>query len=214
MNQLKKSIFIACLLSLPVMAISQLQIGLLGGISSADIPGERLAIFNEQDVEAFKLSVENAEYGYHFGVFVRAQILRFYIEPAFIFNSNQVNYTLEDIIDDTGISTIRKESYQHLDIPLMLGWKFGILRLGAGPVAHVFIDSSSELFDVSGYRQKFDDMTWGWQAIVGLDIWLARLDVRYEGNFSKHGDHFEFYGRDYNFAKSPSRLIASIGINF
>lgn len=214
MNQLKNFLVIACMSSLPVMAFSQLQLGILGGISSSDIPNERLAILNEKDVEAFKLSVENARYGYHFGAFLRVQILNIYVEPTLIFNSTQVDYTLEDIIDDTGISTIRKESYQHLDVPLIIGWKFGILRLGAGPVAHLFIDSSSELYDVSGYRQKFDDMTWGWQAMVGLDVWLARLDLRYEGNFSKRGDHFEFYGRDYNFSKSPSRLIASIGINF
>lgn len=213
-NKIIQLTFLLSFISLSNIAHSQIKLGVLGGISTSDIPGEELLILNKMDLDAFTLSAKEAEYGFHFGAFIRGQIGSFFIEPAIIFNSNSVDYSLEEVSGDQTFNTIKNETYQYLDMPLIVGLKYGILRLGAGPVGHVFIDSSSELFDVKGYRQKFDQMTWGWQALVGLDIWMIRLDVRYEGNFNKSGEHFEFFGHQYNFDKSPSRWIASAGISF
>ena len=193
---------------------AQIHLGVLGGLSTQDIPRERLVILNQQDIDAFKLSVDNADYGIHFGFFLRGEIGNFYIEPSVIFNSNRMEYRVEELTGDDRITLLKNESYQFLDLPLIMGLKWGILRLGAGPVGHVFIDSNSELFDLDGYKQKFDQMTWGWQANVGLDIWFLRLDLKYEGNFNNSGDHLEFFGHRYNFSQNPSRLIASIGISF
>ena len=202
------------LLTLSVSGLAQLKLGVIGGISTSDIPGEELIILNQNDLDAFKLSANEANYGFHFGIFLRGEIGNFYIEPTLVFNSNSIDYKLEEIAGDQTIQSVKNESYQYLDMPLIFGLRYGILRIGAGPVGHVFIDSSSELFDVSGYKQKFDQMTWGWQANLGLDVWMIRLDLRYEGNFSKTGEHFEFFNHKYQFDKSPTRWIASVGVTF
>lgn len=193
---------------------AQVKIGLIGGVSSSDIPRDQLLIYNDQTLDTFTLSARQADYGLHFGFFIRGEIGKFYIEPALVFNSNKIDFRIAELEQNGAFGKIKSESYQYLDIPLILGYKYGILRLGAGPVGHLFIDSSSELFDVSGYRQKFDAMTWGWQANLGLDIWMLRFDLRYEGNFNNYGDHFEFFGRKYSFHQQPGRLIASAGITF
>jgi len=96
----------------------------------------------------------------------------------------------------------------------MMGFKFGPLRLQGGPVGHVFLNSTSELFDIEGYDQKFDEMTFGYQAGVGLDIWKLVLDVKYEGNFNKTGDHIVFAGQQFNFDQTPGRLLVSVGFAF
>src|SRR5690606_14731264 len=156
----------------------------------------------------------DAKYGIHFGVFVRAQLLGVYIEPSIIFNSNSIDYAVQDLRDDQLFTELRKESYQQLTIPIIFGIKTGILRIGTGPVGHIFIDSSSELLQISGYQQRFDDLQWGWQGVLGLDLWKLRFDLRYEGRFSKHGGHFEFFGEKYQFSSNPNRLIASVGLTF
>jgi len=81
-------------------------------------------------------------------------------------------------------------------------------------VAHVFLDSTSELFDFANYEQNFDDLTIGYQAGIGLDIWKFVLDFKYEGNFQKYGDHLVFFGNQYQFDDSPGRMIASLGFAF
>ena len=136
-----------------------------------------------------------------------------YVQPEFIFNSNRIEYRLEDL-ESGAIDAVFAEDYKYLDIPVMVGLKSGILRINAGPVAHVFLNSSSELWDIDGYEQKFDEMTWGWQAGLGLDLWMLTLDFRYEGNFNNAGDHFRLFGEKFQFDESPSRWIGSIGIRF
>ena len=95
-----------------------------------------------------------------------------------------------------------------------MGIKLGPLRLGAGPVAHVHLNSNSELFDFDGFDQKFKELTWGYQAGIGLDLWKLVLDFRYEGNFNKYGDHLVFFGNTYAFDDNPGQLVASVGFAF
>ena len=62
--------------------------------------------------------------------------------------------------------------------------------------------------------QKFDQATFGWLASLGLDVWNLMLDIRYEGNFSKFGDHFTYNGQQYSFDNSRARILVSVGISF
>jgi len=158
--------------------------------------------------------VNNSDYGTHFGFFAQLKIRKFFIQPEVLFNSNSVNYTVTDFRNPSVVDIVKNEKYQNLDIPLMMGFKFGPLRLQGGPVGHVFLNSTSELFDVQGYDQKFDEMTFGYQAGVGLDIWKLVLDVKYEGNFNKQGDHIVFGEQQYNFDQTPARLLVSVGFAF
>lgn len=96
----------------------------------------------------------------------------------------------------------------------MMGLKYGPLRLQGGPVGHLFLNSKSDLFDLEGYDQRFDEMTYGWQAGIGLDIGKVILDFKYEGNFNNFGDHIVFGNNSYQFDDSPGRFIASLGIAF
>ena len=78
-----------------------------------------------------------------------------------------------------------------------MGCKFGPLRLMAGPEGHVFLNSTSGLLDIDGYRQDFKGLTLGWQGGVGLDLWNLVVDIRYQGNFNNFGDHITFLGQEY-----------------
>ena len=193
---------------------AQFKMGVRGGLSSYDIQPGQLIVTNNDDVKALGLSLDEADYGIHLGLFMQAKMGRFFIQPEILFNSNTVNYKVEDFTADNTVEIIKSESFQNLDIPLMMGVKYGPLRLGAGPVAHVHLNSSSELFDLDGYDQKFDEMTWGYQAGIGLDLWKLIIDVKYEGNFEKFGDHITFYDQDFNFDKAPGRVVASVGLAF
>jgi hypothetical protein len=167
------------------------------------------------DVERFKISATEARYGIHAGIFSIIEIENFYLMPEVIFNSNKVEYEITDL-DQVGevYSVYRQEDLQKLDLGLMMGLKLGILRAGLGPVGHVHIDNTSQLWDVQGYDQNFDGMTWGWQGGLGLDLWFLHLDLRYEGNLSKFGDHITFFGNDFNFDTRVHRWIARVGVSF
>jgi len=194
-------------------ASAQVRLGVKGGLSTTDVPASTLLITDERAVDKFRLAVDNAKYGIHLGMFVQAQAGHFFIQPELLFNTVTVDYSIEDL-QLGGPALVRDEIYRNLDIPLMIGLKFGPVRLGGGPVGHLFLDSTSDLREYPEYRQEFDKMTFGWQAGIGLDIWKLHLDARYEGNFNYGSDHMVFYGEKYHFSEKPSRILFSAGISF
>lgn len=194
---------------------SSLRFGLKGGLSTTSIDAGQLEILDQGGLDRLELAVKDAKYGFHLGVLLRAQINKFIIQPEVLFNSSQVDYTVDDL-GGTPVADVLNEKYNYLDIPVLLGFKFGPLRLQAGPVGHVFLSSSTELSGITNidYRQEFKDMTIGWQGNLGLDIWNLMLDFRYEGNFTNFGDHINFAGRHYEFDDKPSRWVFSVGYLF
>ncbi len=206
-------LLLICTLSFQ-MANAQFKFGVRGGLSTMDISTKELIIKNKNDINQLGISINDANYGVHLGFFAQAKLGKFFIQPEVLFNSNSVEYKLNDFTEAAGFSTLKKESFQNLDLPIMIGAKFGPLRLQGGPVGHVFINSKSELFDIDGYSQKFDNMTWGYQAGIGLDLWKFIIDLKYEGSFSDFGDHMVFDGKGYSFDDTPGRFIASLGIAF
>jgi len=209
---MKNIIFVLSFLFLATMTTAQVKFGLRGGISSTDLKPGSFIIKNQADADAFKISTQEANYGYHLGIFLQAGGKKFFIQPELLFNSSSVNYTLEEAGPNSPFSNIFSETYRNIDLPVMLGFKFGPLRLQGGPVAHFHINSSSELIDFEGYEEKFETFTYGYQTGIGLDFWKFVLDLKYEGNFSRFGDHFNFFGNQYSFDNRQGRIVASVGI--
>ncbi len=202
--------FSICCLS---TAEAQLKIGLRVGTSTTDISTSNLNII-ENGATQLTLALKEAKYGIHGGLVIQGKIGKFLIQPEILFNSNSVDYEVTDTQNPGFPAEIRQEKYQYLDIPLLFGAKFGALRLHAGPVGHLYINSASELTDIQGYAQKFKEFTFGWQGGLGVDLWKLMIDLRYEGNFSKFGDHITFFGDTYNFDKSAARFLISLGFMF
>lgn len=182
------------------------SMGLKAGINTQINHPSDITIGNGDD--AFSLGLDGQKFGTQFGGYLRFGN-KIFLQPEVLFNSNKTDYKVGD--SSVG-EVIKNEKYQYLDIPVLVGAKLGPIRLQAGPVGHYFLNSSSELTDFDGYEARFKQMTWGWQG--GLNIGFKRIsfDFRYEGNFSKQGEHITFFGDQYNFSDTPARFI--VGLNF
>ncbi len=193
---------------------AQFSFGIKGGLNTINIAPEELSILNAEDAKAFGIAVKEADYGMHFGLFTQQRFGKFIIRPEFIFSSNKLNYKVTDFSTSDIVQTVKSETYQNLDIPVLFGIKTRALRIMAGPVGHVFIHSKSELTDLKGYKEKFEKMTYGYQLGLGLDAGRLSLDGRFEGSFNKASDHFTFFGNDYAYSSNPSRFMVSLGFRF
>ena len=211
---MKKALLLLLLVTVSIPALAQLKLGMKLGLSSTQLDANEIDISDPGGNPFLKLNLEEARFGIHAGAVIQAQLGAFLLQPEILFNSNRVDYRVEDLSGLTPVSSIRTEKYQYLDIPVLFGVRAKPFRFQAGPEAHIFINSSSELFDFNGYEQKFDQATFGWLASLGLDVWNLMLDIRYEGNFSKFGDHFTFNGQQYSFDNSRARILVSVGILF
>ncbi len=210
-----KSILLSfCLILCVVSAQSQIQFLLSGGLHSVDVGAKDFLITNKNTPDSFELAFENASYGYHFGGGIRFHIGNLYLQPELMFNSNKANFKFKDFSTPALADSIRKEKYQYLDLPVIVGFKLGLIRLYAGPVAHFFLKNVSELTDIDGYEDKFKAATFGYQIGLGFDIAFLGIDLRHEGNFSNYGDHVYFFGQRLNFDNSASRLIGTLSLKF
>ena len=193
-------------------SFSQIEFGIKAGLSSYDLANEGILISDEN--QNIKWNIADAGFGHHFGIYTRLSALGLYLEPALLFNSNKVTYDITTYGESGVFNTVKNEKYNTMDIPILAGFKIGLLRFQGGVVGHLFINSMSDAVDIKGYEQRFKTATYGWQAGTGVDIWKLRLDLLFEGNFDKFGEHITVGGHEYAFADTPSRLMLTLGYKF
>ncbi len=200
------------LLFLSSTAFAQIELGMSMGINSTDLATNPISHQGSEGI--INLNLQNVEYGYQFGLYSRIKVFGIYVKPSALLNSSQVNYNIEEIIGDEIISSVKSESFTKLDIPVEIGFKLAFLRLSAGPVAHIVLNSTSELFQIKGYSQRFTDATYGLWLGAGVDIWKFRLDINYETNLSRFGDHITIDGQELSFSNNANRLLLTLGYAF
>lgn len=211
---IQRTLILLMFLLLSASVPAQVKFGLGFGMSTTEVHPSDLLITDNSGVENLVMKLENANFGIHGGFLLRIPIHKFFIQPEVFFNSNSVDFRVQDFSNGNMTENLFREKYQYLDIPLLLGFKLGPLRLQGGPVGHVFLNCQSQLDQIKGYEKVFEPLTYGWQAGLGVDIWKLYLDLNYEGNFSRFGDHINVFGQHFPFDQRPARFVATVGYLF
>jgi opacity protein-like surface antigen len=211
---MKKLLIAITFLALATFANAQTKAftwGVKVGIGTANLTGEAAP----SSADSIKLGIKNARYGYYFGLFTQIKMGPVFFQPEVLFNSNRVDYTFKNLKDPKADS-IKTEKYNFVDVPILIGFKLGPIRAKVGPVAHIHINSTSELSDVKGYNEKWKTALWGYQAGIGLNFTeRLHLDIRYEGSFDKWGSHINIGTKNYVFQQGkPSRWLVNVGYAF
>ena len=181
---------------------SQIEAGFRLGISSYDLKVGDLLF----DHEETKITINEAQYGHHFGFYTRVQLPVVYIEPSILFTSSQTSYSLNNYTDQP-LNTVFKESYLNLDLPLVFGTKLAFIRTSIGAIAHVKLSNTSELFEFYNYREKAKSAKYGYLLGLGFDLWNLRLDFMYENNLSSYSEYIKVGDSKLTNDMNPSRLI-------
>jgi len=148
---------------------------------------------------------------------MRVNISEFYLQPELYFNTSGGKIMIESDQSGSGIvQEVRKIKYNKVDIPILLGYKFGIARINAGPVFSAVLSSDSELEEIIPDLESVSKhSTVGFQLGVGLDLFeRITIDGRYEGGLSKLGDKLTVGETNYPFDSRDSKWIISIGYIF
>jgi len=203
---MKKFLFI--LLSLLYFSnnvLAQNEFGLKFGLSSYDLPKNK-----SLTADNIKLSIQDASYGFQAGVYGRIGLLGLYIQPEVLFNSNSVNFKIDDLNNLDTLNQIRTSSYKSLDIPVLFMITPSILKIYTGPVAHYLIDDISDFTKKDKLEEMFENLTYGYQLGVAASLGSLTIDVRYEGSFNKRIKTFIIDNQEFHLDDSPSRFIFSL----
>jgi hypothetical protein len=199
-------LFLAVFIALP--AISQVKFGLKVGASTTSISMDDITL-THGSASYLVEKAEDAGYGLHLGAFLRVNISKLYIQPEVLFATRSNDYKVTNT--NTMVDSVKSQTFNRLDIPVMIGVKFGPVRINAGPVGSVNIGSPKQLIDDPDFKAVYAGMTFGYQAGVGLDLFKKlTIDMRYEGGLSK----FQSKIGDIALDDRPNAFLLSVGYMF
>ncbi len=185
------------------------------GAASTNIDMTPQTIYEDNtSTDSLLMSVSDANFGIHGGLYARLKLGPVFVQPEVLFNSQNYEYTIDDF-SQSGASEILNDKFNTLDIPIMIGLKTGPFRFQGGPIGSVLISNDNQLETLSDtYERKLANLTWGYQAGLGVDIGSVNLDLKYEGGLSALGDSYEIYGNSYQFDSRENRWVLTLGLKF
>jgi hypothetical protein len=212
---MKKFILIVLSVFIMLPSFSQVKFGLKAGLSTTNIKMEDLKTLTSGETAYIVDAIKGANYGFHGGAFVRFSMLGFYVQPELLFASRTDEYSVADATTPAS-EIIKKQQFNELDLPIMLGLKVGPVRLNAGPAARLLINSPKDLIDDPDFKAMYHSLTFGYQAGIGVDI-VKRitLDLRYEGSLQKYQTQIQnLAGDKFTLDDRPNAFLLSLGIMF
>jgi hypothetical protein len=130
--------------------------------------------------------------GFSAGLFARAKLLKFYIQPELLYSSRGSDFQKQDAL--TGQFDIQKFRYQTIDLNLMFGFQLFAFahdaagfRLHTGPGTFFMINDSFKINedDITASEATFKNNILNWQFGVGVDFTHRLMfDLRYEHGLS------------------------------
>jgi hypothetical protein len=160
-------------------SFAQFSLGIRGGVNFSQLKTD-----NTQSIGANLQQSLDTKTGYVGGVYARIGS-KLFIQPELIFSAKGGSVN----ILKNGTSQTVAIDYTNFDVPLLIGYKFGPIRLNAGPMAS-FTVSSNGLDEAlksvsSNLGESFKKASYGYQAGGGIDLGSLSLDLRYEGSLSE-----------------------------
>lgn len=204
---MKKLLVIILTVLITIPAFSQIKFGIKAGVNTATVPTYNVTT-GANNIKALK----DAAWGFHAGAFLRLTVFGVYLQPEVVLASNTYDYS----VTTATATTVLKQNFNRLEIPVLLGLKLGPLRINAGPSATIQIGTPKALIDSPNFTDMYRGATFGYQAGVGLDIFKTiTLDARYGGSLSgKFGDVVTIGGQNFKLDSRQPSLILSVGLMF
>lgn len=204
---MKKILLIVAIMASYTAANAQLfSIGPRAGISSSTIKVD--------DTDTWEVDKES-EFGYHLGLFARLQVpvIGLYVQPEVLFSKTGGRINFDD--NDNDLHNAMELEFNRIDVPVLVGWKFGAFRVNAGPTFN-FITKAEGTVNGQDFEEvddKFKNSTVGYQAGIGFDLGKLLLDLKYEGNLSEITDDntIDLAGEEFQGDYRSSQLILSLG---
>ena len=222
---MKRILIAAALVFTANVAMCQLfAVGVKGGLNSSKIKmKDVVATVDTKDGQKAEVMMEDASsgLGFHVGGFARINALVMFVQPEIYYTNMSSNIRISP--KDGKVSKDETDVIKNhrIDIPVIVGAKFGPARLGLGPVASFNLKSDAKVSDE--YKETFgkglenakNTATFAMQVGAGLDILKKlTLDLRYEFGLSKMGDNVNIGGQSFKTDQRANSFIASIGWMF
>jgi hypothetical protein len=205
---MKKIIVVLLIAFLALPGYSQIKFGIKAGAATTTVP-----TYNFNTGSTNIDAVKEAGWGFQAGIFVRLSLLGIYLQPEAVFASNSYDF---NVTEGTNPVELVKQTFNRLEVPVMVGVKLGPIRINVGPAASVQIGSPKALINDPNFEDLYRGATFGYQAGIGFDLFKKlTFDARYGGSLSqKFGDSVTIGSQTFNLDSRQPSFILSVGLMF
>lgn len=163
------------------------RIGIKGGVNLARLETDGLVTLNGTVIKDQLQASLDTKQSYVGGIYARLG-RKIFIEPEVLVS------TKGGSIYVPGLSQTKQFTFTNIDVPVLLGLRWKIFHVMAGPVASYTLKTDTELNDlINLVTTKYTGTTaqiaaktsFSYQVGGGIDLLGFTLDVRYEGNLSQ-----------------------------
>ena len=163
------------------------RIGIKGGVNLARLETDGLVTLNGAVIKNQLQASLDTKQSYVGGIYARLG-RKIFIEPEVLVS------TKGGSIYVPGLSQTKQFTFTNIDVPVLLGFRWKIFHVMAGPVASYTLKTDNELNDLinlvttkyTGTVAEIATKTsYSDQAGCVIDLLGFTLDVRYEGNLSQ-----------------------------
>ena len=163
------------------------RIGIKGGVNLARLETDGLVTLNGSVIKDQLQASLDTKQSYVGGIYARLG-RKIFIEPEVLVS------TKGGSIYVPGLSQTKQFTFTNIDVPVLLGFRWKIFHVMAGPVASYTLKTDTELNDlINLVTTKYTGSTaeiaaktsFSYQVGGGIDLLGFTLDVRYEGNLSQ-----------------------------
>lgn len=186
-------------------AQSVFQFGIKGGllINSSDL---KYTFSDKYD----RYSESSTKPGFELGLQARINLpLGFLLQPELVYSRTNGSFPLDAATVGNDRLKVRSN---WIEVPVLVGWKFSIVRLMVGPSFRFPMD---EVMTSGGAEAKIaprlQSFVLGFQAGIGIDLGRLTLDARYCGNFTNVTDQGVFQNYTPNLKVNERKVAISIG---
>lgn len=207
-------------------ARAQFKYGIKGGINSGTVsPASATFLVETTDADQgepdqYIIEYKTGSLGFHIGGVAQYYLGDFFIEPQLLFShvKNDIQITHSVWQENEGgfgkwnnTENPGGQKFNKIDLPIMLGYRVGPLRILAGPMASMMISTTfGEELDALRLNQKFNGTTLGYQAGLGLELSSLNIDVKYEGALGAFGSGLDVKEHSFEMDQSMSQFILSV----
>ena len=186
---MKKILLAACIILggfSGVRAQSLFQFGVKGGllVNSSDL---KYTFSGNRD----RYDKSSTKPGFEFGFQARLRLpLGFLLQPEIVYSRTSGTFPIDEINGGGGqYGDKLKIRSNWIEVPVLVGWKFSIVRLMLGPSFRFPMDEVMN----AGVKEakvapRLQSFVMGYQAGIGIDLGRLTVDARYCGNFTNITD--------------------------
>ena len=119
--------------------------------------------------------------GYAVGLTSEINLPLLFVKPELYYSHSSGEIEVNNISETINLN--------RLDLPVIVGLKFGLIRVGVGPVLSYSIDDSYK-FTASeiDFKHEYERLSAGYQIMLGTNLGtFVAVDIRYEDHLSDSG---------------------------